>query len=265
MLQEQIWQSVQQVRQQGPLVHNITNYVVMNNTANALLAAGASPVMAHAQEEVQDMVSIAGALVVNIGTLDGYWVKSMQLAIERAAALQKPWVLDPVGAGATHYRNQVIGDLLEIHAPSVIRGNASEIMSVAKFQSATKGVDSVLNSGQAIQAASLLSKKYHCVVVVSGAVDYIVSANKLLAIHNGSPMMAAVTGMGCTASALTGAFCAVLPHAPFDAAVAAMSLMGVAGELAAQQAAGPGSLQLHFLDALHSIDATTFVSLLNTC
>ncbi|RFM29144.1 hydroxyethylthiazole kinase [Deminuibacter soli] len=259
MLQEQLWQQVQLVRAQSPLVHNITNYVVMNNTANALLAAGASPVMAHAHGEVEDMTAIAGALVINIGTLDDYWVKSMELAAARAKALQRPWVLDPVGAGATSYRNEVLRELLK-YSPAVIRGNASEILALASIESATKGVDSQHSSEQALDAAKRLSEAVNCVVVVSGAVDYIVQGDRVTAIANGHPLMAKVTGMGCTATAITGAFCATAPQKPYQSAVAAMALMGIAGELAAAKAAGPGSVQQYFLDALYTLDEQTFNS-----
>ncbi|WP_207434638.1 hydroxyethylthiazole kinase [Sabulibacter ruber] len=258
-MQEQLWNIVSAVRAQSPLVHNITNYVVMNNTANALLAAGASPVMAHAHPEVKDMVSIAGALVVNIGTLDEYWVESMRLAAQQAHILHKPWILDPVGAGATPYRNQVLEELLT-YKPTVIRGNASEIMALAKTASQTKGVDSTHQSQEAQEAALHLSASTGAVLCISGATDIVVSPDKSHTLSNGHPLMAKVTGMGCTASALTGACCAVLPDDPFTATAAAMALMGVAGEIAAERAAGPGTLQLHFLDALHQLTEQEFNS-----
>lgn len=258
-MKEQLWSIVAAVRQNAPLVHNITNYVVMNNTANALLAAGASPVMAHAHSEVSDMVSIAGALVINIGTLDEYWVDSMKQAAEQANALKKPWVLDPVGAGATPYRNQVLDVLLSFQ-PSVIRGNASEIMALAKASSKTKGVDSTNLSEEALGAAQGLSETTGAVVCVSGATDYIVYKDDYKTISNGHALMARITGMGCTASALVGACCAVSAEDPFTATTAAMALMGVAGDAAAEKAAGPGSLQLHFLDALYQISEDEFAN-----
>ncbi|GAB3528623.1 hydroxyethylthiazole kinase [Pontibacter brevis] len=257
-MKEQLWNILSAVRQNAPLVHNITNYVVMNNTANALLAAGASPVMAHAHSEVSDMVSIAGALVVNIGTLDEYWVQSMKLAVEQANALQKAWVLDPVGAGATPYRNQVLEELLR-YRPSVIRGNASEIMALAKASSNTKGVDSTNQSEEALEAAQQLSNTTGAVVCVSGASDFIVFKNHYNTISNGHALMARVTGMGCTASALVGACCAVSPDDPFAATTAAMALMGIAGDKAAEKSPGPGSLQLHFLDALYQLSENDFM------
>lgn len=244
--------NLQNLRASAPLVHNITNYVVMNFTANALLAIGASPVMAHAAEEVADMVSIAGALVVNIGTLSPEWVKGMKLAMRQAAALGKPIVLDPVGAGATPYRNQVLTELLETAPPTIIRGNASEILALAGANIRTKGVDSTADSSDSIGAARALSERYGSVVSVSGAVDVIVQGGRSGWISNGVPLMTRVTGMGCSASAIAGAFAAVCTD-PFQAAVSAAAAMGVCGELAYRSAKLPGSFQIAFLDTLADV------------
>lgn len=240
------------IRSKSPLVHNITNYVVMNNNANALLSIGASPVMAHAPEEVEDMVSIASSLVVNIGTLSPLWVDAMKLAMKKASGLGKPVVLDPVGAGATPYRNAVLKELLETAPPSIIRGNASEIQALHSAQSKTKGVDSTIASESAIDAARALSNTYGCVTVISGAVDYIVSSDSIAEVDAGDPMMAKVTGMGCTASAILGA-CVAVEDDRSKAAYSGMMLMGMAGEIAAKKAQGPGSMQMHFLDALWTL------------
>lgn len=247
-----IAKNLAELRAQSPLVHNITNFVVMNYTANALLAVGASPVMAHAVEEVADMVTIAGALVVNIGTLSPLWVEGMKKAMLAAAKLGKPIILDPVGAGATPYRNQVLSDLLATAAPTLIRGNGSEILALAGTNIKTKGVDSTASSIDSIQAARLLSDKYGCVVSVSGATDVIVSGEKVAYVENGVPLMTRVTGMGCSASAIAGAFSAVQPDA-FEAAVSAAALMGVCGEKAFEKAKLPGSFQIAFLDALAEV------------
>lgn len=252
MNSQSIWKDIEAIRDQAPLVHNITNFVVMNTTANALLALGASPVMAHAPEEVEDMVSIAGALVINIGTLRGPWVAAMHKAMARAAALKKPIVLDPVGAGATAYRTEAVKELIGTASPQVIRGNASEIMSVAHSSGGTKGVDSSHASDAALEAARELAARLDCTVAVSGAVDLIISGDRGARIHNGHAMMPRVTGLGCTASALLGAFLAVNPSA-FEASVHTMAVMGIAGEIAAEKAVGPGSLQMHFLDALYTL------------
>ncbi|MGI4750392.1 MAG: hydroxyethylthiazole kinase [Janthinobacterium lividum] len=261
-MKDQIWQKILLVRLQSPLVQSITNYVVMNNTANALLAAGASPIMAHAHPEMQDMVSIVGALVINIGTLDEYWVQSMHLAINQANTLQKPWVLDPVGAGATPYRNAVLKELLSLR-PNIIRGNASEIMSLAqKSVAATKGVDSTQQSTDAIFAAKALNQQFGSVVCISGADDFLVDKNSIVKISNGHPMMSRVTGLGCTATALTGAFAAVCPDDFLLAATAAMALLGVCGQLAAARSAGPGSLQLNLLDLLYTLTEEQFMEMI---
>jgi hydroxyethylthiazole kinase len=257
-MQEQLWKNILSVRESSPLVQNITNYVVMNNTANALLAIGASPIMAHAHKEMNDMISIVNALVVNIGTLDEYWVESMRMAIRRAVVLSKPWVLDPVGAGATPYRNEVLKELTALR-PTVIRGNASEIMALAASSATvTKGVDSTHQSSEAMTAALRLNEEFGSVVCISGATDIIVHEKRLIRLSNGHSMMAKVTGLGCTATAMIGAFIAVNPHAPIEATASAMALLGVAGELAAREAGGPGSLQMHILDTLYNITETTF-------
>lgn len=258
---EQISNLLSKLKTQSPLVQSITNYVVMNTTANALLAAGASPIMAHSKSEIKDMVNIVGALVVNIGTLDEYWSESMLMGAAHAHAIQKPWVLDPVGAGATPYRNQVLTKLLHFK-PSIIRGNASEIMSLVSINIKSKGVDSTNSSDEALEAGILLSKQSGAVVSISGEVDYIIDGDRIAKIKNGNPMMAKVTGMGCTASALTGAMVAIEKNLLL-ASTAAMALMGVAGEIAAEKSSGPGTLQMHFYDALYNLEQKEFEQRMN--
>lgn len=258
---EEIFHALESIRRASPVVHNITNYVVMNNTANALLAIGASPVMAHAEEEMEDMVNIASALVVNIGTLSESWVRSMLIAARQAAKKGIPVILDPVGAGATAYRTKTARGLIDKQPPSIIRGNASEIMALHDDQSKTKGVDSSASSDRALDIARHVSETYHCVVCVSGATDYIVEGERIATIKNGHPLMARVTGLGCTASALCGAFAAVEKSA-FTATVDAMAVMAIAGEMAAAVAAGPGSLQISFLDCLHRLSEEDIAGLL---
>lgn len=256
-MKESLWNSILSVRENAPLVHNITNYVVMNTTANALLAAGASPIMAHARFEVEDMVSICSALVINIGTLDEYWVESMLLAAAKAHSAGKPWILDPVGAGATAYRDETVSQLL-LHKPTVIRGNASEIMALAKAsKSKTKGVDSVHQSTEAIEAAQWLNATYGGIVCISGATDVIISGSQKVFISNGHPMMQQLTGLGCTATALIGAFAAVQQD-KCTATAAAMALLGIAGQLAEKKSTGPGSLQLNLLDKLYTMTKEEF-------
>ena len=257
-----IFKDVEQIRSLAPLVHNITNFVVMNTSANALLAIGASPVMAHALPEVEDMAGIAGALVINIGTLSDDWVAAMFKAGEKAAERKIPIVLDPVGAGATAYRTRTAKALMRTAAPAIIRGNASEIMSLTEAGATTKGVDSTSASDQAIDAAGALSREFACVVCVTGAVDFIVSTRQVTEVKNGHYMMPRVTGLGCTATALCGAFAAVNPD--YDRAAAhAMAVMGIAGEMAAETAAGPGSFQVNFIDALYRISGADIEKRLN--
>ncbi|WP_116786847.1 hydroxyethylthiazole kinase [Flavobacterium psychrotrophum] len=262
-MKEHLWKSIQNVRQTSPLVHNITNYVVMNNTANALLAVGASPIMAHAHPEVEDMVALCHATVINIGTLDEYWVESMLKAASKAHVLGKPWILDPVGVGATAYRDETAAKLLEFK-PTVIRGNASEIMALANAGiTKTKGVDSLHKSTEAVAAAQWLNQNTGSVVCISGATDVIVSGNETLMLKNGHPLMQQVTGLGCSATALIGAFVGTAPANPFYATAAAMALLSIAGELAEKQSAGPGRLQVNLLDKLHNLTEEDFYAILN--
>lgn len=247
-----IWKDIEKIRADAPLVHNITNYVVMNTNANALLSIGASPVMAHAIEEVEEMVSIAKALVINIGTLSQPWIEAMIKASVAAKKKGIPIVLDPVGAGATRLRTETAHRLIVEAPPTIIRGNASEIRALYYAENETKGVDSKHGSEEAADAAYELSKQYGCAVSISGEIDVITNGNETIKIANGHPLMPRVTGLGCTASALTGAFVAVNSSA-VHAAAHAMAVMGIAGEIAAEKSTGPGTLQLHFYDALYQL------------
>lgn len=257
-----LWSDVMAVRERSPLVHSITNLVVINFNANALLAAGASPVMAHAHEEVADMVGIAQALVLNIGTLDPYWVESMRLALAAASKRAIPVVLDPVGGGATRYRNECIELLLATALPTVIRGNGSEIMSIADADVRTRGVDSSAAASDALDSARSLARRIQGVVCVSGKVDHVIDSTRRWArLSNGHEWMTRITGVGCSATALIGAFCAVQPDA-WHATLAAMALLGVVGEVAAEKVMargrGVGSMQIALLDELQLLDQATF-------
>ncbi|HKK31991.1 MAG TPA: hydroxyethylthiazole kinase [Desulfomicrobiaceae bacterium] len=256
-----IWTDVQAIRAKAPLVHNITNFVVMNNTANALLAIGASPVMAHAPEEVEDMVAIASSLVINIGTLSREWISAMGLAMKAAAARKIPIVFDPVGAGATSYRTNTCRELLTLAAPTIIRGNGSEIMALEDSSVTTKGVDSSEEGTAAEGAARALATQYGCTVVVSGETDLITDGSDVRFVRNGHAIMPRVTGLGCTATALVGAFAAVNSN-PVAASTHAMAVMGICGELAAQEAAGPASLQVGLIDALYTLGAEQISAML---
>jgi hydroxyethylthiazole kinase len=247
-----IAEDLRAVRERAPLVHNVTNFVVMQQTANALLAIGASPIMAHAEAELDELLAYAGALVLNIGTLDPPWIRAMEAALAAARARALPVVLDPVGAGASRLRTDTAMRLLGGGGVTILRGNASEIVALAGAAGATKGVDSTLSSEAARDAAHGLAARYDCAVVVSGAVDYCIDRTREVRVHNGVAMMARITGMGCTASALCGAFAAVQADA-LRAAVDAMAVMGVAGELAFAAARGPGTMAASFLDTLHHL------------
>ena len=240
------------VRSKRPLVHNITNYVVMNNSANALLAIGASPVMAHWPREVEEMTSIAGALVLNIGTLDDAWLEGMKIAGAAASRRGIPIVLDPVGAGATKARTEACLELIRVCHPTIIRGNASEIMALVDAGVRSKGVDSSALSKDALGAARQLAAETGAVVVISGATDYITDGSVVHSVDGGDEIMTAVTGMGCTSTALVGAFAAVIED-PLFAATAAMAVMSLAGERAAALSRGNGSMQVNFLDELYRL------------
>jgi hydroxyethylthiazole kinase len=233
----------------------------MNNTANALLALGASPVMAHAEEEVEEMVGIASALVINIGTLSPAWVRSMFRAAEAARKRKIPIVIDPVGAGATSYRTRTARELIRAVPPEIIRGNASEIMALLETNAKTKGVDSTASSDAAVAIGRELHAKYGSIVCISGKTDYTVGPAGIIRIRNGHILMTRVTGLGCTASAICGAFAAVTAD-PAVATAEAMAVMGIAGEIAFARSEGPGSLQLHFLDALYRLSAEDIERLL---
>jgi hydroxyethylthiazole kinase len=247
--EDRIGTALESLRSTSPLVHSVTNYVVMNSTANALLALGAAPVMAHAVEEIDEMVELAGATVINIGTLSEPWVTSMQSAAAAASRTGTPWVLDPVGVGATRLRSDACMRILRAGRPSVIRGNASEILALATESGSTRGVDSVDTSDAARQPAQELARRQETVVSVSGATDVVTEGTREALVRNGDALLARVTGTGCMASAITGAFLAVTDDA-FDAAAFAMAALGVAGEIAAEGAEGPGSFQMRLFDAL---------------
>lgn len=258
-----IWNDLVRIKKQVPLVHNITNYVVMEFTANVLLALGASPVMAHAIEEVEEMCSIANCLVINIGTLSAPWIESMHKSFEIAKKRKIPIVFDPVGAGATSYRTAVARDFINLY-PTVIRGNASEISAVStsmpKFS--TKGVDSTISSQSVLENGKILSHETKRVVVISGENDYIIENENVVIVHNGHSLMPKVVGMGCSATAIIGAFLSVNPSALL-AASHAMIYIAIAGEIAAEKTLALGSFKTAFIDAIYSIKFSDLQSHLN--
>lgn len=245
-------EDLKKIRATQPLVHNITNYVVMNFTANLLLAAGASPVMAHAENEVEEMVSYAKALVLNIGTLDDAWIASMLKAGKKATALGVPIILDPVGAGATKLRTETAQRILAETRVTLVRGNASEILALGGGTAKTKGVDSADSVAAAAERAVGLARELGVPVAITGAVDFITDGKRIVRVANGHPLMGGVTGTGCGATAIIGAFAGVDAD-PVSAAAAALAAYGLAGEHAADGAAGPGSFMIRFIDALHAL------------
>ncbi|MGZ4308170.1 MAG: hydroxyethylthiazole kinase [Gaiellaceae bacterium] len=241
------------VRERKPLVHQITNYVVMNETANATLALGALPVMAHAVQEVAEMASVASALVLNIGTLSDEWVEAMLIAGRAANAAGVPVVLDPVGAGATAYRTETSRQLLEKLEIAVVRGNSAEIATLAGKQAEIRGVEAVGGGGGpelAREAATALG----CVAAVTGPVDHVSDGETVHAVANGHELLGTVTGTGCMSTAITGCFLGVRADDPLAAATEALVAFGVAGEDAAKKANGPGSFHVALYDALYALD-----------
>ncbi|MBY3222141.1 hydroxyethylthiazole kinase [Rhizobium sp. 25PS6] len=244
------------MREKPPLVQCITNYVAMNIAANVLLASGASPAMVHAAEETGEFAAIAGALTINIGTLSTQWIDGMQAAAKVATSAGKPWVLDPVAHYATAFRRNAVAELLALR-PTIIRGNASEIIALAGGESRGQGVDSRDPVEQAEGSARWLAERQQAVVAVTGVVDFVTDGERAVRIEGGSVLMPQVTALGCSLTCLVGAFAATAPEDIFGATVAALSTFAIAGEEAALGAAGPGSFSWRFLDALAALDAET--------
>lgn len=243
---------LQVMRREAPLVQCITNYVAMNIAANVLLAAGASPAMVHSAEESGEFAGIAGALTVNIGTISPDWLAGMEAAIAGARAAGRPWVLDPVAHMATAYRRQVVVRLLDLD-PTIIRGNASEILALGGGSSQARGVDARDTVLAAEQAARDLAKSRACVVAVTGAVDFVTDGRRSARIGGGSSHMPQVTALGCSLTCLVGAYAAVTPD-PFAATIAALAHFGAAGRAAEPGSAGPASFAVAFVDQLALVD-----------
>jgi hydroxyethylthiazole kinase len=242
------------LRARKPLIHQITNYVVMNETANVTLALGALPVMAHAPQEVEEMAAAAGALVLNIGTLSEHWVEAMLLAGRAAGG---PIVLDPVGAGATRYRTETAKRLLDELDIAVVRGNAAEIATLAGRDAEIRGVESIGADDSAEELATEAAIALGCVAAVTGPTDFVSDGERVIAVSNGHELLGSVSGTGCMATAVTGCFLAAKPGAPLEAAAEALVAFGVAGENAARAAHGPGTFHAGLYDALYNLDPET--------
>jgi hydroxyethylthiazole kinase len=255
MEKQEIASLLKNVRKENPLIHNITNVVVTNFTANGLLALGASPVMAYAPEEVSDMAAIAGSLVLNIGTLNSQVVESMLIAGKSANKHGVPVILDPVGAGATAFRTETARKLMEELEISIIRGNAAEIANVAGEKWEIRGVDAGKSAGDVAELAVSAAKKLKTTVALTGKDDIITDGKTTIIAHNGHPILTKVTGTGCLLSSVIGAFSAVEKN-QLHSAAAAIVTYGVAAEIAANKCAdqGPGSFQIEFLNQLSKVN-----------
>ena len=253
------------VRAQKPLVHHITNYVTVNDCANITLAIGASPVMADDINEAADITRISSALVINMGTLNERTIASMLASGKAANASGTPVIFDPVGVGASTFRNDSANRILEEIKIGVLRGNLSEIKQIAGMQSTTKGVDvsqdDLISKDDAIAVAKKLSDELSCVVAITGAVDIITNGKTALCIENGHPMLANITGTGCMCSSLIGSFCGAKPDLILEATVSALLTMGIAGEIAFANAVdkGNGSFRTALHDAVSKMDAQTLI------
>jgi hydroxyethylthiazole kinase len=246
-----------ELRRRKPLVHQITNYVVMNETANATLAIGALPVMAHAPEEVEEMVGLASALVINIGTLSEHWIEAMLIAGRAATERRIPVVLDPVGAGATGYRTDTARRILDQVGVTVLRGNAGEVATLVGADAEVRGVESIAIGLEPAELAEEAGRQLGLVASVTGTVDHVSDGDRTLAVANGDPLLASVTGTGCISSALTGCFLAAKAEEPLEAAAEALAALGVAAEDAAAGAQGPGTFHARLYDALAALDPAT--------
>lgn len=246
-----------------PLVHCITNYVAMNSTANILLAAGASPAMLHAIEEVADFTAIAGALSINIGTISSTWGDAMLMAAKTAHLQDIPWVLDPVAVGATRFRQTLCAELLT-YQPTVIRGNASEVLALMGLAGQGRGVDATASTQDAFTGAIALAQRHGCVVAMTGLEDFVTNGRHHYRLTGGHALMPKVTTLGCGLSALAAGFVASNRERPFEASIAALACFSLAGSRAGEHAIGPGSFQVALLDALYQLtpnDLSTFAQL----
>ena len=254
---------LENVRKTCPLIHNITNYVTVNDCANVLLACGGSPIMSDDVDEAEDITSICGGLNINIGTLNQRTIPTMHKAGKKANTLGHPVVLDPVGAGASKLRTQTAKDLIDDVKFTVIRGNISEIKALALGTGGARGVDADVadkvtkeNLMQAVSFAKDFAKQTGAVIAITGAIDIVADGEKAYCIYNGHPMMSSITGTGCQLSSITAAYVTANPETPLEAAAAAVCLMGVCGEkayarLTAQD--GNATYRNYIIDAIYNL------------
>ena len=255
---DSVTKDLAQLRATSPLTHCLTNLVVTGFTANVLLAVGASPAMVIAAEEVEDFAAVAEGLLVNVGTVTSADTDAMNRAARAARAARTPWVLDPVAVGPLRFRTELVGRLLE-HGPSIIRGNASEILALVGSSGGGRGADSTSDSREAIEGARELATRTGAGVAVSGAVDYITDGEEVVGVPGGHVLLTKVTGSGCALGAVMAAFLGV-SHAPLDAAIGASAVFAAAGERAAAKAQGPGGLAVGLLDELYRLGRPELVA-----
>jgi len=254
--EESVRADLRRLRELNPLTHCITNVVAAGFTANVLLALGASPAMVTAAEEVADFAAAADGLLINVGTVTSADVAAMTTAARSAQSATTPWVLDPVAVGRLRYRTELVDDLLR-YRPTVIRGNASEILSLAGAAGGGKGPDSTADSSEAISSARALAQRTRAVVAVSGAVDYVTDGDDVFEVAGGHVLLTKISGTGCALGAAMAAFLAA-SDTPLNAAVSASAVFAAAAELAAEQAQGPGAMATALLDSLHLLGQAPF-------
>lgn len=263
-IKEQLGQLLNTLKEKKPLVHHLTNYVTVNDCANATLAIGASPIMADDIQEVAEITGISSALVINIGTLNQRTIASMIAAGKKANEIGIPVVFDPVGAGASTLRNDTTKAILDAVKPAVIRGNISEIKFIAGVASNTKGVDASdqdasSDQNDTMQMAKTLAKQLQCIIAITGATDMITDGNQAVYLNNGHPMLSSVTGTGCLTSSLVGSFCGATDNY-FLAAIAGILTTSIAGEIAFAKAGqtGTGSFHIALIDAISQMSPSLF-------
>lgn len=250
---KRIYGMIERIHQERPLIHNITNMVAMNDSANIILAVGGLPVMAHAQEEVGEMVKAAGALVLNIGTLTPEQIESMIIAGKVANSLKIPVILDPVGAGATNLRTESALRLQEKIKINIVRGNFAEISILAGLKGNIKGVESIGTEKNSVEIACSLARKYNQVAIITGKQDVVTDSKTVIEIDNGSPMLGTITATGCMVTSLIATFAAV-DEDYLLASTGALACFGLAGERAAVKAQGPGSFKVNLFDEIYNLN-----------
>ena len=263
IVEKEIWDIFQKVRQDNPLIQSITNFVVMQYVANVLLATGASPIMSNISDEFKDLYKATKAISINIGMLDPLWEKNIIDSLIISKTYELPVIFDPVGAGATKYRTNFSKKIINEFDVNVIRGNPSEILSLAPIANISdaiisKGVDSCIESSKVVESAKAIAQMYHTVVALTGKDDYVTDGNQVYKLSNGSILMQKVTGMGCALGSFIASFVAVEKNY-YNATVAAIAIYGVVGQIAAKISSGPGSFQQNFIDTLYNLREEEFL------